>query len=376
VSDFVWFTFSAGGLVCGLVAGSACLCARPHAAWPRRLLVALGIFYGLASNYGFGYAVGQPLLLGLRPFEAADVPAGRRAIVVLGSGSLTVRDWNDDPFSIVDPPAASRVVEAVRVFKLTNPDWVISSGGLARPDPTNRQVPSGITMRDALVRMGVPAERILVETQSRTTHTEALVVEPMLRSLGVEHTVLVTSAGHMRRSLGTFRAVGRERHPGHRAAPRPRSVVAPLAPSERGRSARDQRGRSRDTRPRLLHRTRAVSLLRRMIAHVVLLQPRSDLSASDRRSFAAALTRAVREIPTVRGVRIGRRVGHGAGYERGGPVAADIIAILEFEDVDALQAYLRHPAHEALADWFKRGVSSALVYDFETGGLEILDDLM
>ena len=63
-------------------------------------------------------------------------------------------------------------------------------------------------MRDAMIRFGVPASRILVEDRSRTTRDEAVLIAPMLRSLNVDHVILVTSDFHMRRSLGAFRAVG------------------------------------------------------------------------------------------------------------------------------------------------------------------------
>ena len=105
------------------------------------------------------------------------------------------------------------------------------------------------------------------------------------------------------------------------------------------------------------------------------MKPRPDLPAADRRAFAAAFERAVHEIATIRGVRIGRRVRHGAAYEAGAPDAADYLAIIDFDDIDALQAYLRHPAHEELGARFGQALSSACVYDFEVGGLADLADL-
>ena len=41
-----------------------------------------------------------------------------------------------------------------------------------------------------------------------------------------------------------------------------------------------------------------------MVSHVVLMTPRADLSATDRRAFVDAFERALRGIPTVRSVRI------------------------------------------------------------------------
>lgn len=112
-----------------------------------------------------------------------------------------------------------------------------------------------------------------------------------------------------------------------------------------------------------------------MVVHVVLLKPRQDLSETDRRAFAAAFRRAVTDIPTVRGVRIGRRVTHGAGYEQGMPDAADYLAILEFDDVAGLRTYLRHPAHDELGAHFGRSLTSAFVYDFELLGQDGWNEL-
>jgi Stress responsive A/B Barrel Domain len=109
-----------------------------------------------------------------------------------------------------------------------------------------------------------------------------------------------------------------------------------------------------------------------MVLHVVLMKPRADLPAADRRAFAAAFDRAIREIPAVRGVRIGRRVKHGAGYEAIAPDSADYLAIIDFDDVAGLQAYLMHPAHAELGARFGDSLSSAMVYDFETASLEDL----
>jgi Stress responsive A/B Barrel Domain len=108
-----------------------------------------------------------------------------------------------------------------------------------------------------------------------------------------------------------------------------------------------------------------------MVSHVVLMKPRADLSLTDRQAFIGAFDRAIREIPTVRGVRIGRRIKHGAGYEHSAP-DTDYLVVIDFDDLDGLQTYLRHPVHEQVAALFGQALSSASVYDFEVGGLEDL----
>jgi hypothetical protein len=110
-----------------------------------------------------------------------------------------------------------------------------------------------------------------------------------------------------------------------------------------------------------------------MISHVVLMTPRQDLTDADRRAFAASFERAVSEIPSVRGVRVGRRVLMGAGYEKSGAAAADYMAIIDFDSVEGLASYLQHPAHADLGARFSASLASAAVYDFESGGLEMIE---
>src|SRR3954468_24972285 len=112
-----------------------------------------------------------------------------------------------------------------------------------------------------------------------------------------------------------------------------------------------------------------------MVTHLVLMKPRPDLSDADRQAFIDAFDRAMGEIPTVRGVRIGRRVTHGAAYEQSAP-GMDYLAIIDFDDLSGLQTYLRHPAHHELGTRFGQSLTGALVYDFEVGGVEMLGDIV
>jgi hypothetical protein len=107
-----------------------------------------------------------------------------------------------------------------------------------------------------------------------------------------------------------------------------------------------------------------------VISHVVLMKPRAGLGAADRRALVAAFERALREIPSVRGVRLGRRVVHGAAYEAIAPDAGDYLAVIDFDDLAGLQAYLTHPAHEELGARFYQALSAAMVYDFDITGLD------
>ena len=112
-----------------------------------------------------------------------------------------------------------------------------------------------------------------------------------------------------------------------------------------------------------------------MVTHLVLIKPRPDLSAAGREQLIAAFDRALTEIPTIRHVRVGRRITHGAGYEARMPDTADYFVAIEFDDLEGLAAYLCHPAHQELGVRFTESLAGALVYDFEGVGLESLRGL-
>jgi hypothetical protein len=109
-----------------------------------------------------------------------------------------------------------------------------------------------------------------------------------------------------------------------------------------------------------------------MVWHVVLLTPRPDLVEADRHRLVETFKQAMREIPVVREVRVGRRVLHGAAYEQRPSAPADFLVSIGFEDLAALQTYLQHPAHADLSARFYESLSSALVYDFESAELDAL----
>jgi hypothetical protein len=113
-----------------------------------------------------------------------------------------------------------------------------------------------------------------------------------------------------------------------------------------------------------------------MLSHIVLLKPRSDLTQTEREEFVQAFRHALQTIPDVRSVRIGTRIRHGAGYEGAMPDTADFVAAIDFDDVNGLKRYLAHPSHAELGRLFGVVLSSALVYDFEVGGLDVLQNVL
>ena len=102
-----------------------------------------------------------------------------------------------------------------------------------------------------------------------------------------------------------------------------------------------------------------------MITHLVLFRPRAGLSDDQRAGVAEMFRTAIETIPSIRRVRVGRRVMHGRPYEQQMRVHYEYAAMLEFDNVSGLQAYLDHPAHDALANEFFKVLDDSLIYDFE-----------
>src|SRR4029078_4906632 len=102
---------------------------RPTWCRPRTLLGCVAIGYVLVSMYAVSHAVERWIAAPFHPLTRADVPPGRTAVWLLGSGSYRRLDWSGAKMSVLDPIGLERTLEAARVYRLVEPDFVISSGG-------------------------------------------------------------------------------------------------------------------------------------------------------------------------------------------------------------------------------------------------------
>jgi hypothetical protein len=102
-----------------------------------------------------------------------------------------------------------------------------------------------------------------------------------------------------------------------------------------------------------------------MLHHVVLFRPRKDVSDADRDAMFGALEAAAREIPDVRTFHVGGRITHGATYEKLMTEDFPFAAIIGFDNLSGLKAYLGHPAHDRLGELFYRLQEAALVFDYD-----------
>ncbi|HEV7268757.1 MAG TPA: YdcF family protein [Falsiroseomonas sp.] len=102
--------------------------------------------------------------------------------------------------------AAERMTEAVALARRHPEARLVFTGGSAA------LIPGGPTEADTARRLfadlGVPAERLTFEQESRNTHENAVLTHPLVRPGASETWLLVTSASHMPRAMGSFRAAG------------------------------------------------------------------------------------------------------------------------------------------------------------------------
>jgi len=187
-------------LLSGLFLGLLLLHLGPRcASWGRRWLLALGLVYAMLSTPIVSNALIEKWETGSTPIEAASAAARPRTVVVIGAGIVSY-SANGRSIHAMGRRTAHSVIEAARVYQLTTAPWVIASGGIA--DPLTQTAPESEVMRDELVRLGVPPDRILLESESRNTEEQVVNVARMVRERQLPNPVIfVTTPAHSRRVM-------------------------------------------------------------------------------------------------------------------------------------------------------------------------------
>jgi uncharacterized SAM-binding protein YcdF (DUF218 family) len=174
----------------------------------RRLLWAVVPFSGLllismplVSHLAFATLEWQTPHLG-------QLPADADVIVVLSGGLLPVSPSR--PAALLSQDTMSRLEHAATIFRKARDCGhampIVVTGGQVYPRV--QAPPLAHLMRDYLCRLGVPADKILIEDRSRSTYENARETWQILQKLGVDRIVLVTEAYHMPRSMRCFKSQG------------------------------------------------------------------------------------------------------------------------------------------------------------------------
>lgn len=167
-----------------------------------RLLAVIVLGYWLLSIPAISdWLASVPFSSGVRQTDTAGV----RAIVVLSSGARAV-NVGDDHLGLPMLQTTLNSIEGARLYRRLGHVPVIVSGGIASGE-VGQITESGV-LRDLLVSLGVPATSILLESQSRTTHEQAVFVAPLIRERHLDPFLLVTSPAQLLRAVPTFRKLG------------------------------------------------------------------------------------------------------------------------------------------------------------------------
>lgn len=102
-------------------------------------------------------------------------------------------------------PARRRAAAAVKAFHEGMAPLVLVSGGRR----WGAQIEAS-SLREEIVRGGVPASAIIEELWSLTTVENAIYTAAILRRIGASRAALVTCSWHMQRALSNFRGAGVE----------------------------------------------------------------------------------------------------------------------------------------------------------------------
>lgn len=134
---------------------------------------------------------------------------GLDAIVVLGAGIRTTYEVGGHYVAIPDAQTIYNAMEAARLYHLVPGGLPVLASGGHQDGAAVEATESGI-LKDWLLRANVPAERILLESGSRTTREQAALVAPILKARGWTHFALVTPAVQGPRAARVFALQGVE----------------------------------------------------------------------------------------------------------------------------------------------------------------------
>jgi uncharacterized SAM-binding protein YcdF (DUF218 family) len=200
VSKIVWFFASPTNFLVVLgVAGAALLFTR----WKRlgRALATAAALGLVAIGFSpLGKVIARPLEDRFPQREPGDGRAVH-GIMVLGGAIGFARG------QVTFNEAAARMVTAVELAKRHPQARLVFTGGDAGLIDTDEQAEAHAAAQFFLTA-GIEAHRIVLESRSRNTRENALFTRELIRPQAGERWLLVTSAFHMPRAMGCFRAVG------------------------------------------------------------------------------------------------------------------------------------------------------------------------
>ncbi|MGE0629782.1 MAG: YdcF family protein [Hyphomicrobiaceae bacterium] len=180
----------------------ALLLALNRARCMARFLVLAGVGLLLAAGV---LPVGGVLLLPLESrFARGAIPPDAAGIIILGGFEIPRVTRERGQLAVNE--AADRLTEGVMLARLLPNARVFFSGGDAVL--LRHRAGAETSIARALELLGIERKRLVLEGTARNTYENAVRLKPLLHAKPGQKFLLVTSAYHMPRSIGVFRAQG------------------------------------------------------------------------------------------------------------------------------------------------------------------------
>ena len=140
----------------------------------------------------------------VKPVEIAKLPSQADVAVVLTGITNALQEPDD---RVHFNKGAERLMHAIQLYHVGKVRNILITGGSG--SLLHQDVTESVGLAKTAIMCGVAPENIYIETESRNTHENALLSEPIIHSEWPNGSiVLITSAFHMRRSIGCFKKVG------------------------------------------------------------------------------------------------------------------------------------------------------------------------
>ena len=159
---------------------------------------------GLLLFFSNGFIINEAFKLWEKPVcLISEVPNATYGVVL--SGFTSIQSDNDD--RVYFNKGVDRMMHAVYLYKQHKIDTIVVTGGTVSVfNKKKTHTTEAERIEQVLVLCGIPKEKIVLETKARNTHENAKLTKAILKQ--DESILLITSAFHMRRSIGCFRKEG------------------------------------------------------------------------------------------------------------------------------------------------------------------------
>jgi uncharacterized SAM-binding protein YcdF (DUF218 family) len=193
----------------------------------KRQAIILSIFTSVFYTFSTPY-VSDLLMKSLESRYTPSANIKGDVLIMLGGGAIS--DAPDiDGAGQLSGAAANRLLTTARLYHKTKLP-IILSGGEVFTDSGNE----ALIAKRQLLALGVPEDKIIIESKSRNTEENAKYTKLLLEKYNFKQPILITSAFHMERSVRNFNTIGIHTQPyptDYRSSPHSSAYANKFVPS-------------------------------------------------------------------------------------------------------------------------------------------------